>query len=152
MKIDIRFDENMNDPKYYVTEKISNKKLEIFEIRTEDTKQLDFISISYAYSIENADCIKNLVNDYRKESKCFIIGNNDNYEELFMKDKPSPKERAVFNEFENIFDLAWRDSNNWKAVIEVILAIKESRICNDSVEKWFNNKKDCFFRKDGRIR
>lgn len=38
MKIDIRFDENMNDPKYYVTEKISNKKLEIFEIRTEDIK------------------------------------------------------------------------------------------------------------------
>ena len=59
MKIDIRFDENMNDPKYYVTEKISNKKLEIFEIRTEDTKQLDFVIISYSYSIENA-VFKNL--------------------------------------------------------------------------------------------
>lgn len=144
MKIDIRFDENMNDSKYYVTEKISNKKIEIFEIRTEATKQLDFVIISYAYSIENTDCIKNLVNDYRRESKCFIIGNNDNYEELFLKDKLSPKERAEFNEFENIFDLAWRDSNNWKAVIELILAIKESRICNDSVEKWFKNKKDIF--------
>lgn len=144
MKIDIRFDENMNDPKYYVTEKISNKKLEIFEIRTEDTKQLDFVIISYSYSIENAECIRNLVSSYREKSKCFIIGNSDNYEELFLKDKLSPKERAEFNEFENIFDLAWRDSNNWKAVIEVILAIKESRICNDSVEKWFNNKKDIF--------
>lgn len=144
MKIDIRFDENMNRPKYFVTKKKPNKKIEIFEIRTEATKQLDFVIISYAYSIENADCIKNLVNDYRRESKCFIIGNNDNYEELFLKDKLSPKERAEFNEFENIFDLAWRDSNNWKAVIEVILAIKESRICNDSVEKWFNNKKDIY--------
>lgn len=144
MKIDIRFDENMNRPKYFVTKKKPNKKIEIFEIRTEATKQLDFVIISYAYSIENADCIKNLVNDYRRESKCFIIGNNDNYEELFMKDKLSPKERTEFNEFEKIFDLAWRDSNNWKAVIEVILAIKESRICNDSVEKWFKNKKDIF--------
>ena len=61
-----------------------------------------------------------------------------------MKDKLSPKERTEFNEFKKIFDLAWRDSNNWKAVIEVILAIKESRICNDSVEKWFKNKKDIF--------
>ena len=144
MKIDIRFDENMNRPKYFVTKKKPNKKIEIFEIRTEATKQLDFVIISYAYSIENADCIKILVNDYRRESKCFIIGNNDNYEELFMKDKLSPKERTEFNEFEKIFDLAWRDSNNWKAVIEVILAIKESRICNDSVEKWFKNKKDIF--------
>lgn len=144
MKIDIRFDENMNRPKYFVTKKKPNKKIEIFEIRTEATKQLDFVIISYAYSIENADCIKNLVNDYRRESKCFIIGNNDNYEELFLKDKLSPKERAEFNEFEKIFDLAWHDSNNWKAVIEVILAIKESRICNDSVEKWFKNKKDIF--------
>jgi len=144
MKIDIRFDENMNRPKYFVTKKKPNKKIEIFEIRTEATKQLDFVIISYAYSIENADSIKNLVNDYRRESKCFIIGNNDNYEELFMKDKLSPKERTEFNEFEKIFDLAWRDSNNWKAVIEVILAIKESRICNDSVEKWFKNKKDIF--------
>ena len=70
MKIDIRFDENMNRPKYFVTKKKPNKKIEIFEIRTEATKQLDFVIISYAYSIENADCIKNLVNDYRRESKC----------------------------------------------------------------------------------
>ena len=144
MKIDIRFDENMNRSKYFVIKKKPNKKIEIFEIRTEDTKRLDFIIMSYAYSIENADCIKNLVNDYRRESKCFIIGNNDNYEKLFMKDKLSPKERTEFNEFEKMFDLAWRDSNNWKAVIEVILAIKESRICNDSVEKWLKNKKEIF--------
>ena len=144
MQIDIRFDENMNRSKYFVIKKKPNKKIEIFEIRTEDTKRLDFIIMSYAYSIENADCIKNLVNEYRRESKCFIIGNNDNYEELLMKDKLSPKERTEFNEFEKMFDLAWRDSNNWKAVIEVILAIKESRICNDSVEKWFKNKKDIF--------
>lgn len=144
MKIDIRFDENMNDPKYYVTEKISNKKLEIFEIRTEDTKQLDFVIISYSYSIENAECIRNLVNSYREKSKCFIIGNSDNYEELFMQDVLSSKEEKSFIEFEKTFDLAWRDSNDWKAVIEVILAIKESRICNDSVEKWYKNKKDIF--------
>ena len=144
MRIDIRFDENMNRPKYFVTKKKPNKKIEIFEIRTEATKQLDFVIISYAYSIENADCIKNLVNDYRRESKCFIIGNNDNYEELFMKDLLFSKEEKSFIEFEKTFDLAWRDSNDWKAVIEVILAIKESRICNDSVEKWYKNKKDIF--------
>lgn len=144
MKIDIRFDENMNDPKYYVTEKISNKKLEIFEIRTEDTKQLDFVIISYSYSIENAECIRNLVNSYREKSKCFIIGNSDNYEELFMQDVLSSKEEKSFIEFEKTFDLAWRDSNDWKSVIEIILAIRESGICNDSVEKWFKNKKDIF--------
>lgn len=144
MKIDIRFDENMNRPKYFVTKKKPNKKIEIFEIRTEATKQLDFVIISYAYSIENADCIKNLVNDYRRESKCFIIGNNDNYEELFMKDKLSPKERTEFNEFEKIFDLAWHDSENLLDVIEVILAIRENKNCNDNVEKWFKNKNDIY--------
>ena len=45
MKIDIRFDENMNRPKYFVTKKKPNKKIEIFEIRTEATKQLDFVII-----------------------------------------------------------------------------------------------------------
>ena len=40
--------------------------------------------------------------------------------------------------------MAWRDSNDWKSVIEIILAIRESGICNDSVEKWFKNKKDIF--------
>ena len=144
MKIDIRFDENMNRPKYFVTKKKPNKKIEIFEIRTEATKQLDFVIISYAYSIENADCIKNLVNDYRRESKCFIIGNNDNYEELFMKDKLSPKERTEFNEFEKIFDLAWHDSENLLDVVEVILAIRENKNCNDNVEKWFKNKNDIY--------
>lgn len=144
MKIDIRFDENMNRPKYFVTKKKPNKKIEIFEIRTEATKQLDFVIISYAYSIENAECIRNLVNSYREKSKCFIIGNSDNYEELFMQDVLSSKEEKSFIEFEKTFDLAWRDSNDWKAVIEVILAIKESRICNDSVEKWYKNKKDIF--------
>ena len=144
MKIDIRFDENMNRPKYFVTKKKPNKKTEIFEIRKEATKQLDFVIISYAYSIENAECIRNLVNSYREKSKCFIIGNSDNYEELFMQDVLSSKEEKSFIEFEKTFDLAWRDSNDWKAVIEVILAIKESRICNDSVEKWYKNKKDIF--------
>ena len=134
----------MNRPKYFVTKKKPNKKIEIFEIRTEATKQLDFVIISYAYSIENADCIKNLVNDYRRESKCFIIGNNDNYEELFMKDKLSPKERTEFNEFEKIFDLAWHDSENLLDVIEVILAIRENKNCNDNVEKWFKNKNDIY--------
>ena len=144
MKIDIRFDENMNDPKYYVTEKISNKKLEIFEIRTEDTKQLDFVIISYSYSIENAECIRNLVNSYREKSKCFIIGNSDNYEELFMQDVLSSKEEKSFIEFEKTFDLAWRDSNDWKSVIEIILAIRENKNCNDNVEKWFKNKNDIY--------
>lgn len=144
MKIDIRFDENMNRPKYFVTKKKPNKKIEIFEIRTEATKQLDFVIISYAYSIENADCIKNLVNDYRRESKCFIIGNNFSYWNSFYKIPRSDKDTKDYYIFEKIFDLAWRDSNNWKAVIEVILAIKESRICNDSIEKWFKNKKDIF--------
>lgn len=142
MKIDIRFDENMNRPKYFVTKKKPNKKIEIFEIRTEATKQLDFVIISYAYSIENADCIKNLVNDYRRESKCFIIGNNDNYEELFMKDLLSYKDEQKLCEIEKMFELSWRDSPNCKAVIETILEIKESRICNDSVDKWFKDKKD----------
>ena len=142
MKIDIRFDENMNRPKYFVTKKKPNKKIEIFEIRTDATKQLDFVIISYAYSIENADCIKNLVNDYRRESKCFIIGNNDNYEELFMKDLLSYKDEQKLCEIEKMFELSWRDSPNCKAVIETILEIKESRICNDSVDKWFKDKKD----------
>lgn len=142
MKIDIRFDENMNRPKYFVTKKKPNKKIEIFEIRTDATKQLDFVIISYAYSIENADCIKNLVNDYRRESKCFIIGNNDNYEELFMKDLLSYKDEQKICEIEKMFELSWRDSPNCKAVIETILEIKESRICNDSVDKWFKDKKD----------
>lgn len=144
MKIDIRFDENMNRPKYFVTKKKPNKKIEIFEIRTEATKQLDFVIISYAYSIENADCIKNLVNDYRRESICFIIGNNFSYWNSFYKIPGSDKDTKDYYIFEKIFDLAWRDSNNWKTVIEVILAIKESRICNDSIEKWFKNKKDIF--------
>ena len=142
MKIDIRFDENMNRPKYFVTKKKPNKKIEIFEIRTDATKQLDFVIISYAYSIENADCIKNLVNDYRRESKCFIIGNNDNYEELFMKDLLSYKDEQKLCEIEKMFELSWRDSPNCKAVIETILEIKESRICNDSVDKWCKDKKD----------
>lgn len=144
MKIDIRFNENKNEAKYFVTKKKPNKKTETYEIRTEDTKQLDFVIISYDYSIENADCIKNLVNDYRRESKCFIIGNTDNYEELFMKDKLSPKERTEFNEFEKIFDLAWHDSENLLDVVEVILAIRENKNCNDNVEKWFKNKNDIY--------
>ena len=144
MKIDIRFNENKNEAKYFVTKKKPNKKTETYEIRTEDTKQLDFVIISYDYSIENADCIKNLANDYRRESKCFIIGNNDNYEELFMKDKLSPKERTEFNEFEKIFDLAWHDSENLLDVVEVILAIRENKNCNDNVEKWFKNKNDIY--------
>lgn len=142
MKIDIRFDENMNRSKYFVTKKKLNKKTEIFEIRTEDTKQLDFVIISYAYSIENTDCIKKLVNDYQRESKCFIIGNTNNYEELFMKDMISHKEEKDLSEIEQLCDLSWRDCIYCKAAIETILAIKETRISNDSVGKWFKNKKD----------
>ena len=144
MKIDIRFNENMNEPKYFVTKKKPNKKIEIFEIRTEDTKQLDFVIISYAYSIENSEGIKCFVKDYREENKCFIIGNNNNYEKLFMKDKLSPNERKQFHEFEKIFDLAWHDSKNLLDVVEVILAIRENRNCNDCVEKWFKNKNDIY--------
>ncbi|WP_294431425.1 hypothetical protein, partial [uncultured Treponema sp.] len=144
MKIDIRFNEKMNKSKYFVTKKKLDKKTETYEIRTEDTKQLDFVIISYAYSIENADCIKNLVNNYREENRCFIIGNIDNYEGLFMKDMLSRKEIKEFHEFEKIFDLAWRNSKEWLDVVEFILAIKESRICNDSLEKWFKNKKDIY--------
>ena len=61
-----------------------------------------------------------------------------------MKDKLSPKERAEFNEFEKIFDLAWHDSENLLDVVEVILAIRENKNCNDNVEKWFKNKNDIY--------
>ena len=58
MKIDIRFDENMNRPKYFVTKKKPNKKIEIFEIRTEATKQLD--NCEKATSFRDSIKVKNV--------------------------------------------------------------------------------------------
>ena len=78
MKIDIRFDENMNRPKYFVTKKKPNKKTETYEIRTEDTKQLDFVIISYDYSIENLQN-ENFSIDLNSFVNCvYVVGANVN--------------------------------------------------------------------------